>query len=76
MNAHFYEFINIADEKTYLAHELEIDNEYEVNIITGGGLYRYSLNDIVRVKGFYKKTPMLEFIGKKDKVLTLPAKSK
>jgi len=32
VNTHFYEFKNIADEKIYLAHELEINNEYEVYI--------------------------------------------
>ncbi len=67
-NAHFYEFKGIDDNKIYLAHELIKDDFYEVYITTGGGLYRYCLNDIIQVKGFFKQSPMLEFIGKKDRV--------
>ncbi len=67
-NAHFYEFKNTDDNRIYLAHELQKDKFYEVFITSSGGFYRYSLSDIVQIKGFFKHSPMLEFIGKKDKV--------
>lgn len=31
---------------------------------TGGGLYRYQLNDIVKVTGFFNSLPLLEFLGR------------
>src|SRR5205807_5358465 len=31
---------------------------------TAAGLYRYDLHDLVRVAGFHRKTPVLEFLSK------------
>ena len=35
-------------------------------LTTGGGLYRYASGDLIEVTGFFKNTPCLRFIGKKD----------
>jgi len=67
-DSHFYEFIEIESQKLFLADELEKDKRYEVIITTNGGLYRYNMYDIVEVKGFYKGVPMLEFIGRSNRV--------
>ena len=47
-----------------LLHELETGCEYYVFITTQDGLYRYDMNDIVRVTGQFNETPCLEFVQK------------
>ncbi len=44
--------------------ELENELEYYVFVTTAEGLYRYDINDIVRVKGRVANTPTLEFVQK------------
>lgn len=44
--------------------ELEIGKSYYPILTTPGGLYRYDINDVIRVAGFYHRTPMIEFIRK------------
>lgn len=48
----------------YLSHELEVGQRYSILLTTPGGLYRYHINDIVEVTGFYHQAPMLAFIRK------------
>jgi GH3 auxin-responsive promoter len=69
--SHFYEFIEEPGATPRLLHELEANHEYSVLLTTGGGLYRYRLGDRVRVTGFRKNTPLLEFLGKEDGVSDL-----
>ena len=45
-------------------HELEQDGEYYVFVTTPDGLYRYDMNDIVRVSGMVHQTPSLDFVQK------------
>lgn len=45
-------------------HELEEGREYYVFVTTEDGLYRYDMNDIVRVSGKLHETPTLEFVQK------------
>lgn len=68
----FFEFVEreaqekgSGDGRDFLAlHELEQGREYYVFITTGEGLYRYDMNDIVRVNGQVGQTPALEFVRK------------
>lgn len=54
-----------GDGRDFLGlHELEQGREYYVFITTGEGLYRYDMNDIVRVNGQVGQTPALEFVRK------------
>lgn len=69
--SHFYEFIEQPGTLPRLLHELETNHEYSVLLTTGGGLYRYRLGDRVRVVGFARNTPLLEFLGKEDGVSDL-----
>lgn len=63
--SHFYEFRPLGESNnTYLAHELEIGNQYEVIVTTRGGLYRYNLHDVVEVVGHYQQAPLLKFLGR------------
>ncbi len=65
----FYEFIpekEIDSERptTLLANELETGRRYGILLTTAAGLYRYKINDIVEVTGFYRRTPLISFIRK------------
>ena len=64
--SHFYEFIGLERGDVLLAHQLKKDEYYEVVVTTGGGFYRYRLNDIIQVTGFYHDLPRIRFIGKTE----------
>ena len=70
VTSHFLEFIDESG-KCWLISELEEGAAYSVLLTTGGGLWRYKLGDQVKVKGFAKRTPILEFLGKEDCVSDL-----
>jgi hypothetical protein len=70
VRSHFFEFLEEGDS-TRLAHELEPGGAYSVVVTTGGGLYRYRLEDRVEVDGFVGRTPSLRFLGKQDHVSDL-----
>jgi hypothetical protein len=44
--------------------ELEQGKKYFIYVTTVAGLYRYDMNDIVEVTGFYERTPLLRFVQK------------
>ncbi|WP_298438765.1 GH3 auxin-responsive promoter family protein [Geobacter sp.] len=44
--------------------ELEQDKDYYIIITTTGGLYRYDINDVIRVSGLYNQTPQIVFLRK------------
>ncbi len=73
-HTHFFEFIPLVDETTpdtngiCLAHQLEIGQTYSVVVTTGGGVYRYQMQDSVKVVGYYKDLPCITFLGKLDNV--------
>jgi hypothetical protein len=69
IRSHFFEFIR--DGRSYLAHQLEPGGTYSVVVTTGGGLYRYRLDDLVEVNGAVGRTPSLTFLGKADHVSDL-----
>jgi len=64
VNSHFFEFRDMENGKIFLAHDLREGGVYSVVVTTGGGLYRYELDDIVRVTGFAGGTPAIRFISK------------
>jgi hypothetical protein len=69
VRSHFFEFLR--DGRACLPHELVAGNVYSVVVTTGGGLYRYRLEDRVEVDGFVEQTPSLKFLGKEDHVSDL-----
>lgn len=78
IRSHFFEFVESDGEAAsgsrsyaHLAHELDRGGRYRVIITTGGGLYRYCLNDEVEVAGFENQCPLLRFLGKADRVSDL-----
>lgn len=65
----FYEFIpeeeiDLKHPTTLMANELETSKRYGILLTTAAGLYRYKINDIVEVTGFYRRTPLISFIRK------------
>jgi hypothetical protein len=67
VRSHFFEFL-VDGDRAYLLHELEAGGVYSVVVTTGGGLYRYRMQDRVEVTGFVGRTPSLRFLGKEDRV--------
>jgi hypothetical protein len=67
INSHFFEFINDAGEAR-LAHQIRKGKTYSVVITTGGGFYRYQLQDVIEVLGHWKQIPCIRFVGKADQV--------
>jgi hypothetical protein len=64
---HFYEFIpeeqaERPDPDVLLAGDLEVGQSYVVVLSTTAGLYRYNINDVVRVSGKKGRTPVVEFL--------------
>ena len=67
----FFEFLENESGSIKLAHQLQEEKVYSLIVTTAGGLFRYKLNDLVRVKGFWHQLPCLEFIGKEAMVSDL-----
>lgn len=69
LGQHFYEFAErnsweAGNRQCLRLHELEAGSEYYLIVSTGSGLYRYFMNDIVRVVGKFHATPTLCFVQK------------
>ncbi|KAL8031474.1 hypothetical protein ABFX02_13G027500 [Erythranthe guttata] len=50
---------------------VKIGQEYEIVLTTFTGLYRYRLGDVVEVAGFYRNTPKLNYICRRNLILTV-----
>jgi hypothetical protein len=66
LNSHFFEFVPEAEidqpnPTILLAEELENGQNYYILFTTSGGLFRYHINDVMKVVGFYNRAPLLEF---------------
>ncbi|MGB3114352.1 MAG: GH3 auxin-responsive promoter family protein, partial [Candidatus Omnitrophota bacterium] len=69
IKTNFYEFILKEDmgkrkKRILLCDQLEAGKEYFIIATTTAGLYRYNIDDIIRVTGFFNKTPVIEFVQK------------
>ncbi|HVG06823.1 MAG TPA: GH3 auxin-responsive promoter family protein [Thermoanaerobaculia bacterium] len=71
IRSHFFEFLPEDGGSPRFAWELEEGQVCSVVLTTGGGLYRYRLQDRVRVEGFLESTPSLRFLGKEGHVSDL-----
>ncbi len=71
-----YEFIPEDDidsstPRILSASQLEDGESYYIIVTTQSGLYRYDINDVVRVNGFHNRTPKIEFLRKGRDMLSL-----
>jgi hypothetical protein len=69
ITSHFYEFIpeseiEAASPTVVTAEQLESNERYYVLLTTSAGLYRYNLNDLVRVVDYHHNTPVIQFVRK------------
>ena len=69
VDKNFYEFIpeaeiGSANPIVLTSAELEEGKYYYLILSTPAGLYRYDINDVIRVAGFYNQTPLVEFARK------------
>ncbi|MDD5427644.1 MAG: GH3 auxin-responsive promoter family protein [Candidatus Omnitrophica bacterium] len=76
VNTNFYEFVpreeaESTKARTLLCDELKKGKEYVIIVTTAGGLYRYDIDDVVRVTGFFNKTPVIEFVQKAHNAVSL-----
>lgn len=72
----FYEFIpidnaNDTEPVTLTLDRLEKGGKYEILITTQAGLYRYHLKDVIEVKGFCGKCPMISFVYRKGQLFNV-----
>ncbi|HWO34164.1 MAG TPA: GH3 auxin-responsive promoter family protein [Candidatus Acidoferrum sp.] len=63
IRSHYLEFQDAAGQ-VRCSSELQQDHEYNVVLTTGGGLWRYRLDDRVVVDGMLGPTPSIRFVGK------------
>ena len=67
--SNFYEFIPVDhidddDPPVLLAHEIEEGERYYILLTNHAGLYRYDINDVIEVQGFWRNAPLVAFIQK------------
>lgn len=71
--AAYFEFLpfdlgaSSAAKETVDISGVEVGKMYEVVVTTYRGLYRYRLNDVVKVVGFHNSSPRVEFITRAPK---------
>jgi hypothetical protein len=72
--SHFLEFLpvdatGVCDtDHPRLAHQLECGEKCSVVLTTGGGLYRYRLQDLIEVVGKVNGCPLIRFLGRQNYV--------
>jgi GH3 auxin-responsive promoter len=76
LHAAFFEFVperdfGRANAPVLLAHEIEPGNNYYVIVTTTGGLYRYAINDVIRVSSAQAGSPTIRFLYKGGNVQNL-----
>jgi hypothetical protein len=73
VRSHFLEFLPAGSsgevgDTPQLAHQLERGQRYAVVLTTGGGFYRYLLEDLVEVTGHLDQCPLVRFVGRLGQV--------
>jgi hypothetical protein len=76
VTSHFFEFVpsdqrDRPDAQFLTCDQLESDREYYVHLTTSAGLYRYDINDLVRVVDFYRNTPVITFVRKGEGISSI-----
>ncbi len=69
LTSHFFEFVpeltmEAGQPKFLTADQLELHGRYYIYFTTSSGIYRYNINDVIEVVGFYNRTPVIQFIRK------------
>ena len=64
VTSHFYEFMDIDSGEIFPAWKLEKGQMLKPLLTTGSGLFRYTLNDKIKVTDFIGNCPCFEFLGR------------
>lgn len=71
----FYEFLPVDAEddfsKIVTMDQVEVGKEYEIIITNLSGFYRYRMRDAVRITGWHKKLPVMEFLSRIDQTVSV-----
>lgn len=69
----FFEFLPEDNENAppLTLTELSVGSRYEILVTTVSGLYRYRLSDVIEMRGYYEKTPIISINYRKNQVLNL-----
>ena len=69
----YYEFIRYGDENENILGigELTAGEKYEILITNQAGLYRYRLKDVLEVKGFRNRCPLISFVFRKGQMFNI-----
>lgn len=76
-NIGYFEFLPLTEidpvgqPKLVGLTDVQIGEEYEVVVTNFAGLYRYRLGDVVKVIGFHNSTPELQFVCRRNLMLTI-----
>lgn len=69
----FFEFLPVNDDDEFddvstplLINQLEQGKKYELVVSNFSGLYRYRMEDVVKVTGMHNNTPMIEFLYRRN----------
>lgn len=57
-----------AQPRTLAPHEVEVGGQYAVVLSNTTGLLRYRLDDVVRVTGWFREAPLIEFLHRAGRV--------
>lgn len=68
---HLLEFVPVEGGSPVGAADVEVGRTYRLVISTTAGLYRYDLDDLVRVVGWWNRAPQLVFVGKGSDVSSI-----
>ena len=73
VTSHFLEFVaeDAAAAPALCADQLQLGACYRLVITTSGGLYRYDMEDIVRVTGFHERTPIIAFVSRANRQVSV-----
>jgi hypothetical protein len=76
VTSHFLEFLPEdtwagSPGRAFTADQLRAGADYRLIVTNSGGLYRYDMEDIVRVTSFFRRTPVIEFVSKKDRQVSV-----
>lgn len=73
---HYFEFVAENDldnpnPKFLQLHELEDGKQYSVYVTTWSGLYRYPMNDLLKVNGFFGTIPKVQLMQKINGIISI-----
>ena len=70
----FYEFLPVdgPDDATPVTMDkVEVGKDYELIVTNMSGFYRYRIEDVVKVTGFYKQSPTVQFQYRRNQIANI-----